>query len=245
MKGQTLAISLLLAGSFVSGCAEWLNGPQQAAPPPAKDTSVDLAAEPSHHLVVQNEYTRVFKVQVEPDAATLKHHHGHDYVTVTFGWSQLSNEVDGKEPAKVTFNDGDVKYVEGRTPPHLVHNLAATTFRNVTIEILKDAEKAGLSKWDPDHGTVSLSGGTREILFANAVVRVSRIDLNPGGSMPKGDLRDHAFFVAQSDLDLRDDGNAHPVHLSAGETKWENDGGQSKLTNRGAKAAKLVLLEFQ
>jgi quercetin dioxygenase-like cupin family protein len=249
MKGTPLAVSIFVVGSLLSGCQEWLNGPPADKPPPAQDDSVDVSAEKHHKKLVENEYTRAYKVEIEPDEATAKHRHGHDYVTITYGYAEVTNEVEGKPPSKVTFNDGDVKYQLGHGPPHVIHNTSQTTFRNITIEVLKDADKAGLSKWDPDHGTVALQNGTREILFANAVVRVSRIDLAPGGSMPKGQLQDHALFVAESDLDLRDDSgprdaNNHSVHLAAGETKWENAGGQSKLTHRGSKPAKLVLLEF-
>jgi hypothetical protein len=67
-------------------------------------------------------------VELEPDKATVKHRHPHDYVTVTIGYAELSNEVTGKEPARVTQNHGDVRYIEGSGPSHVVHNLAATTF---------------------------------------------------------------------------------------------------------------------
>ena len=41
---------------------------------------VEITAEPSHHLALENNYVRVFKVEVAPHAATLMHRHRHDYV---------------------------------------------------------------------------------------------------------------------------------------------------------------------
>jgi quercetin dioxygenase-like cupin family protein len=244
MKGSKLVVSLLVIGSL-SGCAEWWNGPPKEAPQPPKDDAIEAAAEPNHHIAVDNWYTRVFKVELEPDKATVKHRHPHDFVTVTIGYAELSNEVTGKGPAKLTQNHGDVHYIVGSGPSHIVHNLAATTFRNITVEVLHDKDKAGLSKWDVDHGTVSLPGVTREIVVANAVVRVSKIELAPGAVLPKGQLVDHALFVADTELDLRDDSNTRPVKLPVGDVKWDEGASQLKLTNKSAKAAKMVVFEFE
>ena len=38
-------------------------------------TEVEITAEPSHHLAVENEYIRAFKVEVAPHTATLMHRH--------------------------------------------------------------------------------------------------------------------------------------------------------------------------
>jgi quercetin dioxygenase-like cupin family protein len=59
---------------------------------------VQITSEPSHHLVLENEYLRVFKVEVAPHASTLMHRHRHDYVFVTLGDAHVSNEVEGKPP---------------------------------------------------------------------------------------------------------------------------------------------------
>ncbi|HYW39296.1 MAG TPA: hypothetical protein VE957_14375, partial [Terriglobales bacterium] len=58
-------------------------------------TEVEITAEPSHHLAIENEYIRAFKVEVAPHAATLMHRHRHDYVAVTLGDAHISNEVEG------------------------------------------------------------------------------------------------------------------------------------------------------
>jgi hypothetical protein len=52
-------------------------------------TEVEITAEPSHHLAIENEYIRVFNVEIAPHAATLMHRHLHDYVYVTIGDAHL------------------------------------------------------------------------------------------------------------------------------------------------------------
>src|SRR5690348_10452162 len=56
-----------------------------STPPTTQPSSeVELSAEPSHHLAVENQYIRALKVDLAPNSSTLKHRHGHDYVAVTF-----------------------------------------------------------------------------------------------------------------------------------------------------------------
>ena len=45
-------------------------------------SELELTAEPHHHLALENEYVRVFKVEVAPHDATLMHTHHHDYIFV-------------------------------------------------------------------------------------------------------------------------------------------------------------------
>jgi quercetin dioxygenase-like cupin family protein len=217
--------------------------------PTAPSPEVDLSAEPSHHLAVENQYIRAFKVDLAPNAATLKHRHGHDYVTVTFGAAELSNEVDGKPPADVKLQDGQVRFTEGSGPAHLVRNMGQAPFRNVTIELLQAPAPAGApSKWEEEHGVSSFKGGSREVLLTKGGVRVTKIDLKPGGALPKHELDGPHFVVAVSDLDLREaaQGKAlHAVELKAGELKWEDAGPAHKLMNKGKQDAKIVLLEFK
>jgi len=229
---------------LLAGCAEWSTA-TPAAPPPPPDNSIDVRAEPAHHLEVENQYLRAYKVELEPDKATQKHHHEHDYVTVTFGSAEISNEVTGKAPAKVALADGDVRLNDGGGPSHLVRNVAPTTFRNATIEFVKDTGKGFVSEWEQDTGSFPLQGGTRDILFARGSARVSRIELKPGGVLPKSDIGEHCLFVAVSDLDLREESTANAIKLGWGSVKWQDTGAIRKLTNKGAKAAKILLVEFK
>src|SRR5689334_81150 len=92
---------------------------------------VEITNEGSHHLAFENQAVRVFQVEVAPHESTLMHWHRHDYIFVTLGASDLSNEVKGKPPAEMKFQDGETRFVPGNFA-HLVRDLAATPFRNVT-----------------------------------------------------------------------------------------------------------------
>ncbi len=219
----------------------------------AKPAPVEITAEPGHHLALDNEYVRVFKVEVGPSASTLLHQHRHDYIYVTLGISQVENDVAGKSPIKVNLQDAETHFVPGGFA-HVAKNLSDQPFRNVTIELMQD-EKARQSpppKWgengDEERGLDILNGGTNHILFVNDGVRVSQLDLQPGGILPKHHHTGPHLIVAVSDLDLRSDieGNAPgQIQLKSGGIIWANGNTTHALTNIGKQDAKLITIEFQ
>jgi quercetin dioxygenase-like cupin family protein len=210
---------------------------------------VEITAEPSHHLALQNQYVRVFQVEVPPNAATLMHRHRHDYIFVTLGASEVSNQVAGKPPVTLKLQDGEVRAVDGNFA-HIARNLAATPFRNVTIELLQD-EKAHTTpppSWDDDRSLQVLHGGTQEIIFVKDGVRVSETELQIAGSVPKHHHAHPHLVIAVTDLLLRNDVPGKPasnVEMKSGDIKWIEAGLTHSLTNVGDAEAKFVTLEFQ
>src|SRR5579864_7538914 len=99
---------------------------------------VDLDHEPHHHFFFQNDKVKVYKVSVAPHTSTLVHQHDRDYAFVSLGNTEISNEVVGRAPVDLKLKDGDVAFAKGGFA-HLAKNLAATPFRNVTIELLRPA----------------------------------------------------------------------------------------------------------
>ncbi|MGO9518032.1 MAG: hypothetical protein ACLPND_13380 [Candidatus Korobacteraceae bacterium] len=99
--------------------------------------TVEITAEPSHHLKIENPYIRAFYVEVAPHQSTLMHHHGFDYLAVILGHSEIDSITPDGTVKHVVFEDGAVGY----TPAGLTHvatDLAATPFRNATIELLQN-----------------------------------------------------------------------------------------------------------
>jgi quercetin dioxygenase-like cupin family protein len=215
----------------------------------AQTTEVEITAEPSHHLALQNQYVRVFQVEVPAHAATLMHRHRHDYIFVTLGPAEISNEVAGKPAVILKLQDGEARATDGNFA-HIARNLAATPFRNVTIELLQD-EKAHTTpppSWDDDRSLQVLHGGTQQILFVKDGVRVSETELQIAGSVPKHHHAHPHLVIAVTDLLLRNDvpgQAASNVEMKSGDIKWIEAGLTHSLTNVGEAGAKFVTLEFQ
>lgn len=218
--------------------------PAQKAP-----AEVEITSEPSHHLALQNQYVRVFQVEVAPRSATLLHRHRHDYIFVTLGAAEISNEVAGKAPVTLNLKDGEVRAADGNFA-HIARNLATTPFRNVAIELLQDeqAHKSPPPNWDEDRGVHLLHGGTEEILFVKDGVRVSEVDLQVAGILPRHRHKGPHLLVAVTDLVLRSDvvgKGASNLEMKSGDVKWLEGGLTHTVTNVGGGEAKMVTLEFQ
>ena len=213
----------------------------------AETADVEITAEPSHHLALENEYVRVFKVEVAPHAATLMHWHRHDYVFVTIGDAQISNEVEGKPPVEVKFADGLTRFAPGNFA-HVARDLGDKPFRNVTIELLQDEKgRAGPSHWPEDSGEKTFPGGHTKILFVKDGVRVSEVTLDPGATVPSHHHDGPHLLVAVSDLDLRSDVDGKgpmPGMLKSGDVKWLAGNYTHTVTNTGKQVARLVTVEF-
>jgi len=212
---------------------------------PARAQDVEITAEPSHHLVLENEHVRVFSVSVAPHAATLMHRHGHDYFFVTLGDARISNEVEGKEPVEAMLSDGATRFTPGNFA-HIARNLADTPFRNVTIELLQDEKrKASASHWDKDNGEESSLGWNRKILFVKDGVRVSQVELDAKTLLPKGRHDGPTLLVAVSAFELgpnADGKGSAGKMLKAGELVWSD--GAPNVINTGTGPARFVMLEF-
>jgi oxalate decarboxylase/phosphoglucose isomerase-like protein (cupin superfamily) len=211
--------------------------------------AVEITAEPGHHLALQNAYVRAFQVEVPPHGATLLHHHGHDYIGVILGASQVENDVEGKPPVTLKFNDGDTFFTPGNFS-HIAKNLTDTPFRNVTVEFMQDeaAHKNPPAKWDEERGVDVYDGGTRDILFVKDGVRVSEINLQPGAMIPSHRHKGPHLLIPVSDLDLRSDIPGKPnkvTHSKAGAVEWIPGGYTHTLMNAGKAPAKFVTVEFQ
>ena len=91
LKFPMLVRPLLCAALFLTLASAQTPSPQE----------VPITAEPNHHTVLENEYTRVFRVEIPPHEHTLIHRHDHDYVYVTLGDSEIENSITGKPPVPI------------------------------------------------------------------------------------------------------------------------------------------------
>jgi hypothetical protein len=88
-------------------------------------------------LVLENEYVRVFKVEVAPHAETLYHKHDVDYVFVTLGDSDVESVRVGEPPVRLQLKDGETRFTKGGFA-HKAVNLSDKPFVNVTVELKRN-----------------------------------------------------------------------------------------------------------
>jgi quercetin dioxygenase-like cupin family protein len=234
-------------------------------------TQVEITNEPHHHLVFENQDVRVFNVQVDPNTETQIHWHRHDYIAVTLGPAEIANTVLDKPPATTKLTDGDVRFASA-TFAHSVRDVGPDPFRNVTVEILKDATLRTMpSPWDKDkdkdkdtkqdskkdsqisdpvknkndaRALEVLPHGTAQILFVKDAIRATDFELQPGGSIPAHSPAHPLLLIAVTAFDLSTDSGAKPHHFNAGDSLWLPNGLSRPITNTAHESAKFVTLEF-
>jgi len=211
------------------------------------NNEVEITAEPHHHLVLENTYVRVFYVEAPAGQATLMHRHRHDYIFVTLDDSHVSNEVEGWKPIDLTIKDGETRFAPGDFA-HIARNLAKTPFRNVTIELMQDAEsRKNPYKWNEDRALHVFNKGTQDVMFAKDGVRVSEFELQPGGMVPSHRHNGPVLMVAVNNLELHNDVQGQKpatLGLKSGEVKWFSGGFTHSMMNPGKTTGKFVTLEF-
>jgi quercetin dioxygenase-like cupin family protein len=229
--------------------------------------SVEITSEPSHHLVFQNEYVRVFDVTVAPRATTLVHKHNHDYLFVTLGDSDVVSVRPGEKPVALKLKDGEVRFTPGNFA-HAAVNQADRPFHNITIELLKPSTNVKTCTGSCDAGgcAESVPGNTGNNssapvcpatthLISSDQWTVSLVSL-PHNATWKKPSSGPTLLVAVSKLQLvvavskpqltsQPDGAVGPLKRASGGFDWIPAGRQEMMHNGASEAAQFVTLEFK
>ena len=198
--------------------------------------SVEITSEPSHHLVMENAYVRVFDVTVAPKASTLVHRHNKDYLFVTLGDSDVISARPGEKPAALLLKDGEIRYTPGKFA-HAAINQSDKPFRNITIELLKPATnvktcvKCASAEWkiSSDQWTMSV--------FAIPQAETVRLENQGAGTL----------LVAISDLEISHLWKLRtwrPRYFKPGNLAWPPAGANPVIKNNSSNPAMYAVLEF-
>jgi quercetin dioxygenase-like cupin family protein len=227
---------------------EWLCVFTLVALLPPGASVVPVAAEPHHHLVLQNSHLRAFRVEVLPHEQTLLHHHASDYVSVILAGAEVENDVEGKPPAIAKSAAGDVRLTAAPLT-HLVKNVGNTPFRNVTVEILGPPAPSGEPGAPAAQSPARTADGvTRTPRGETAAVRVSETIINPGITVAEHTHAVPHLLLALSDLELQSKVAGRPpetVRLAPGEVRWFEAGLRHTVTNLSPGPAHYVTLDFK
>ena len=104
--------------------------------PAQAPAAVPISKEPHHHLVLENDYVRVFRVSVPAHDATLLHQHDVPYLYISLGPADVINAVQGRPEARIVMADGQLSYSPGHFA-HIARTDSDIPFNNVTIELLR------------------------------------------------------------------------------------------------------------
>jgi uncharacterized RmlC-like cupin family protein len=208
--------------------------------------SVEITSEPSHHLVLQNEYVRVFDVTVAPQASTLVHRHNSDYLFVTLGDSDVVSARVGEKPVALQLKDGEVRYTPGNFA-HAAINKSDRPFHNITIELLKPSTNVQPCEVNCSRDPVGPGGTSTTRIYYSDQWAIALITLAPAGRLEREMHGNPHLVIAVSDLDLASQTGAasNSIQRQPGGLLWMPAGHAYTMVNKSQKPAKFVTLEFK
>ncbi len=214
--------------------------------------TVEITAEPSHHLKIDNPYVRAFYVDVAPGQSTKMHHHGYDYIydyiAVAFGHSEINSIASDGTVKHIVLEDGAVGYTPAGVT-HVATDLAATPFRNATIELLqnqghpvcvKNCENDPRAKdWPP------LTAESKLIGYGDTF-RVSLATIKPKQTVSTEEPFPHLVVMLTDMQGQSGQGKeATDFAMKADEMLFHDPHPDHGLTNTGTQDVRMILVEFK
>jgi len=216
-------------------------------------TAVPIPKEPHHHLVLENDYVRVFRVSVPAHGATLLHQHDVPYLYISLGPADVINAVQGRPEARLVMADGQLGYSPGHFA-HIARTDAGSTFDNVTIELLHpQGEPQNLCAQvvpgfvAPCDKAIAFKGKGYAVVpqFETADTKVSLIRLDPKAEHLGMSVDTCSLLVALSESQVKIETKSKTaVILSAGEVKWIEADPEISLSNPSNKHSSVLWLVF-
>jgi hypothetical protein len=236
-----------------------------ASLPAQAPNAVPLTEEPHHHLVLENDYVRVFRVSLPAHAATLLHQHAVPYLYVSLGPADVVNAVQGRPEARIVMADGQLGYSPGHFA-HIARTDAGSTFDNVTIELLKpqgvprnlcekiidgplnDCQSSGsntVPSNSPLRAFVQATGPKR--LFETEEIFVASHFAPTEQKYSESGPPDARLLVMQDKSDLRVDFDGEPSKpVHSGEVLWLQAGKKWTIVTPGDhKVTRFLLVRFK
>jgi hypothetical protein len=214
-------------------------------------TAVDMASEPHHHLLLQNDEVRVFAVTLRPtEQAYIRHEH--NFLVVTLQDGEVVVWSEGQSPIQnFHVSQGDVRFFLSG-PALGMREDRTTDYRNITVEFLNPkvtsyGYQADKGTWGYDTGGVNPPTDPHA-RFANSMklgaAIVRDVQLLPGDSLPPPEREAAELLVPVTDVDLKTQGDRH-IRKQPGEVIWIGNGRKSDLLGAGGEPSRFEVVELQ
>jgi hypothetical protein len=220
-------------------------------------TAVPIPKEPHHHLVLENDYVRVFRVSVPAHEATLLHQHDVPYVYVSLGPADVINAVQGKPEAHLVMADGQLGYSRGGFA-HIARNESDAPFNNVTIELLHPQGEprnlcAQIVPGAASGGCDKTLASTREGRISSVEPQMETVEMNldlvhlgPEAKSRGIAVPPQSLLIALNESEIQVDVEGKPTHtLHGGEVTWIDAGSHRGVFNPGKKLSGYLQLSVK
>jgi hypothetical protein len=217
--------------------------------------AVPIPKEPHHHLILENDYVRVFRVTIPAHNSTLLHQHDVPYIYVALGPADVINAIQGKPEAHLVMADGQVGYSRGGFA-HIARTDSGMVFNNVTIELLKSQGEpqnlcsqivpGGITRFCQRVSADRGKGYSIEPQFETEGIKLDFVRLDPKakkvGLLPQ--TNSLLIILNASKVGVEEEGGPVKV-LAGGEVTWIAAGSHETVSNHSMKACSYLQLNFK
>lgn len=189
-----------------------------------------------------------------PHQSTAVDRRPHDYVILPLDYAQMQTVGPSGNSFDFEMRAGQMQIIKGGWP-HRTLNTGDTALDVLELEIAggikPEQAVCGLSgKECADRAFGKEEGGTYEsaTLFETPTVKLRRIALGPGGTLPEHHHRGGELLIACTPADLSNDtgaGGASALRLKPGEVQWFGPGMEHAIHNTSKDVAKFYELEVR
>ena len=204
----------------------------------AKEKAVPADEEPSHQVVLKNEYVEAMRLTILPGKNTQWHTHSYNRVVVVLSESSVNEDVPGKSLVQaLNTSAGDVYTAANADLPytHRINNEGKTEFEALDIELLKR----------PDGPAAEPNGIPAA---ENPSFTVYRYTLSPGASTPQHTHSRPYLIIAATPMQLlmkAPDGSSKEEAVKQGDIHWIADKVTHSLINNGAYPGIIIEVELK
>jgi len=209
----------------VTRCAAFLLA-LAAVPGLAQEKIVPIEQELRHVLKFENRHVRFFDVQLPPGYQALWHTHLHDGVFVNIEAAPtIAQDFGGQPVPRPPRRVGETYFLGYAAKPnvHRVTNAGDTPYRVTDTEI-----RAGCGDF---RALPDAAGQT--LIVENERVRVTRLMLGPGESVPLHPACGMLVAVTQAQIKLRTGGPEESLAMAPADFKWRDSFAPVVLVNVG------------
>ena len=214
---------------------------------------IALSSEPHHHLALENEYVRLYQVEVSPGDSVRLHRHDTDAISVSLSDSQVTVESPGKPDAQQKLTTGQIRLQAlGYVHSTLVQGDAP--FRNVTVELLlpqtgKQNLCAQVMAAQPLHCEEPPAQGGASVgqpQFESQQTSVNLVRVPPHGRARLGGAARSALIVAIDGGAIYQRASSEKTRLGSGDFVWLDNGTDPNVfQNDGEAEVRLILFAFK
>jgi hypothetical protein len=214
-------------------------------------TPIPLASEPHHHLALENEYVKLYQVEVAPHDSVKLHRHDTDAISLSLSDSVVTVHFPGKADVTQKLAFGQLR-LQARGWVHSTLVEEGPPFKNVTVELLQaqTGERNGCAQVmakEPLNCFGGTIGGVRlgQPEFQTDQTYVGLVRVSAHGRSEIGDGR-VALIVALDGGATHRGGDGAESSLRSGDFVWLDAGHAGEaFQNDSAKEVRLILFAFQ